>query len=108
LITLAIVNARVWTGNPRQPWASGIAVDDAIVRLVASSAEVAKLVDKSTHVIDAKGKFVRNRTGSIERYRAADFVIADAYSNDIDADVDESSVVVEIAAGKIIFERGRE
>jgi hypothetical protein len=40
-VTLAIVNARVWTANPRQPWATGIAVSGDRVLSVGSSAEIA-------------------------------------------------------------------
>lgn len=59
-ITLAIVNARVWTGNPAQPWATGIAVADEKIALVGSSAEIAKLVRSTSQarVIDAKGGMV--------------------------------------------------
>jgi predicted amidohydrolase YtcJ len=59
-ITLAIVNARVWTANPRQPWASGVAVSGDRIVSVGSSAEIAKLArtSPSARVIDAKGGFV--------------------------------------------------
>lgn len=59
-ITLAIVNAKVWTANPRQPWASGIAVAGDRIALVGSSAEIAKLAAASggTRVIDAHGGLV--------------------------------------------------
>ena len=59
-ITLAIVNANVWTGNPRQPWASGVAVTGDRITLVGSSAEVAKLAvaAPSAKLIDAHGALV--------------------------------------------------
>ena len=59
-VTLAIVNARVWTANPRQPWASGVAVAGDSIVSVGSSAEIAKLAKASpkARVIDAKGGFV--------------------------------------------------
>ena len=59
-ISLAILNARVWTGNPRQPWATGIAVTGDRISAVGSSAEVAKLArsSPSAKVIDAKGGMV--------------------------------------------------
>jgi predicted amidohydrolase YtcJ len=58
-VTLAIVNAKVWTANPKQPWASGIAVSGDRIVGVGSSAEIAKLA-KGTQakVIDAKGGMV--------------------------------------------------
>ena len=59
-ITLAIVNARVWTGNPRQPWASGVAISGERIAAVGSSAEIAKLAraNPQARVIDAKGGLV--------------------------------------------------
>jgi predicted amidohydrolase YtcJ len=59
-VTLAIVNARVWTANPKQPWATGIAVSGDRIVSVGSSAEIAKLARAyaSARVIDAKGGMV--------------------------------------------------
>jgi predicted amidohydrolase YtcJ len=58
-ITLAIVNARVWTGNPRAPWATGVAAAGERIAQVGSSAEVAKLArGTSARVIDAHGGMV--------------------------------------------------
>lgn len=59
-LTLAIVNARVWTGNPIQPWASGIAVAGDRILAVGSSAQVSRIVQSapSARVIDAKGHLV--------------------------------------------------
>jgi predicted amidohydrolase YtcJ len=59
-ITLAIVNARVWTGNPAQPWATAVAASRERIAAVGASAEIAKLVRSSpgTRVIDAKGGMV--------------------------------------------------
>jgi predicted amidohydrolase YtcJ len=59
-VTLAIVNARVWTANPRQPWASGVAVSGDRITSVGSSAEIAKLAKAfpKARVIDAKGGMV--------------------------------------------------
>src|SRR5690349_19722811 len=42
--TLAIVNARIWTGDSRRPWADGIAVTGERIALVGTSAAVRKLV----------------------------------------------------------------
>jgi predicted amidohydrolase YtcJ len=58
-VTLAIVNAKVWTANPRQPWATGVAVAGDRIIAVGSSAEIAKLArGTSARVIDAKGALV--------------------------------------------------
>ena len=56
--SLAVVNARVWTGDARRPWADAIAIDGDRISAVGSSAEVKKLVGQSTRVIDARGMMV--------------------------------------------------
>ena len=51
---LAIVNARVWTGDPRRPWADAVLVRGDRIEAVGSSAEVKKRAG-SARVVDAKG-----------------------------------------------------
>jgi predicted amidohydrolase YtcJ len=58
VISLAIVNARVWTGDARRPWADAVAVEGNRIAAVGSSAEVRKLATGTTRVIDAKGAMV--------------------------------------------------
>lgn len=53
--TLAIVNARVWTGDARRPWADAVAVTGERITAVGSSAEIRKLARPTTRVIDATG-----------------------------------------------------
>ncbi len=57
-VTLAVVNARVWTGNPQRPWADALAVRGDRLAAVGSSAEVRKLASAGARVIDAKGQMV--------------------------------------------------
>jgi predicted amidohydrolase YtcJ len=52
---LAVVNARVWTGDPRRPWADALAVEGDRIAAVGSGAAVRKLVTPSTRVLDARG-----------------------------------------------------
>src|SRR4051812_24011974 len=56
--TLAVVNARVWTGDRRRPWADAIAAVGDRLSVVGSSAEVKKIVTSETKVIDAGGMMV--------------------------------------------------
>jgi predicted amidohydrolase YtcJ len=53
--TLAIVNARVWTGDAQRPWADAVLVTGDRISAVGSSAEVRKAVRPLTRVIDANG-----------------------------------------------------
>ena len=54
---LAIVNARVWTGDPRRPWADALLVRGERIEMVGSSAEVKKRAG-AAKVVDAKGMMV--------------------------------------------------
>ncbi|MEW5919249.1 MAG: amidohydrolase, partial [Gemmatimonadota bacterium] len=56
-VTLAVVNARVWTGNPNRPWADAIAVSGERLTAVGSSAEIRKLAGNA-ELIDANGQFL--------------------------------------------------
>jgi predicted amidohydrolase YtcJ len=55
LAALAIVNARVWTGDARRPWADAVLVRGEKIDAVGSSAEVKKRAGNATRVIDARG-----------------------------------------------------
>src|SRR5688572_16881282 len=56
--SLAIVNARVWTGDAARPWADAVAVAGDEIVAVGSSAEVRKLAREGTRVIDGSGRMV--------------------------------------------------
>lgn len=56
-VSLAVVNARVWTGDARRPWADAIAVRGERIAAVGSSAEIRKLAGRA-EVIDAQGQMV--------------------------------------------------
>ena len=55
---LAIVNAKIWTGDRRRPWADALLARGERIELVGSSAEVKKRAGSGTHIIDAKGMLV--------------------------------------------------
>ena len=55
---IAVLNARIWTGDVRRPWADGLLTDGERIALVGSSAEVMKRSDAGARVIDARDCFV--------------------------------------------------
>jgi predicted amidohydrolase YtcJ len=57
-VTLAVVNARVWTGDERRPWADAIAVRGDRIAAVGSGAEIRKLAGAEARVIDAAGQML--------------------------------------------------
>ena len=56
-VTLAVVNARVWTGDTARPWADAFAVRGERIATVGSSAAIRKLAGNA-RVIDARGNMV--------------------------------------------------
>jgi len=56
--SMIIKNARIWTGNPAQPYAEAMAVSGDTIVAVGSNREVLKYRADSTIVIDVDGKFI--------------------------------------------------
>ncbi|MEA3244847.1 MAG: amidohydrolase [Gemmatimonadota bacterium] len=57
-MTLAIVNARVWTGDSAAPWAEAVAVAGDRIALVGTTAAVRAATPATARVIDAQGGMV--------------------------------------------------
>ena len=55
---IIIFNARIWTGNDRQPFAEAIAIRGDRIVAVGSSSQIKKFEDKNTHFIDAQGRLI--------------------------------------------------
>jgi predicted amidohydrolase YtcJ len=118
-VSLAVVNARVWTGDARRPWADAVLVRGAIIDTVGSSAEVKKRVDGDTRVIDAGRKtLVPGVLGRLAREGAtldgtraslvgagepADFAILDRdIARVTPASLGEARVVLVVVAGQVV------
>jgi len=56
--TLAIVNARIWTGDRRRPWADAVLVRGDRIEAVGSSAEIRKRIRPDIRTIDAHGMMI--------------------------------------------------
>lgn len=59
-MTRAVVNARVWTGDPRRPWADALVARGDRLAFVGSAAEARKLTRDApaAEVVDAGGRYV--------------------------------------------------
>ena len=55
--TLAIVNARIWTGDPARPWAEALAANRDLITAVGTTDEIRR-VASGAEIIDAGGKLV--------------------------------------------------
>jgi predicted amidohydrolase YtcJ len=55
---MVIVNARIYTVNPQQPWAEAVAIRGGRIVTVGSTGDMAALRGASTQVIDGEGRLV--------------------------------------------------
>jgi predicted amidohydrolase YtcJ len=53
--SLVVTDARVWTGNPEQPWAEAVASDGDVIIAVGSNKEIGRLVGDRTEVLSSPG-----------------------------------------------------
>ena len=53
--SLVVTGARVWTGDPEQPWAEAVAINDDEIVAVGTAENIATLVGDDTEVIAADG-----------------------------------------------------
>lgn len=56
--TMGIIKARIWTGDPDQPWAEAIAVNGETIVYVGSSDQVKKMMSNSSRLINARNQMV--------------------------------------------------
>jgi len=52
----AFINGSIYTVNPKQPTAEAVYVEDDIIKFVGSNADVKKLTDDKTEIIDLEGR----------------------------------------------------
>jgi predicted amidohydrolase YtcJ len=59
-VTLAVLNGKVWTGDPQRPWAEAVAVSGDTIAAVGSAAEIRSRLTQSAGatIIDARGGLV--------------------------------------------------
>jgi len=105
---LAIVNARVWTNDPRRRWADAVFVRDGRVVAVGSSAELRKRAGAGAAIVDARGWLVLpTRAGeSLVPGAPATLLIAErATSAEPPAPADDDAVTFALAEGRIVLDR---
>ena len=57
-IDLAVVNARIWTGDSAHPWAEALAVSGERIAAVGTTAAIREHLPESARVIDANGAMI--------------------------------------------------
>ena len=58
LASMVITDARVWTGDPNNPWAEAVAVDGEIIIAVGSAETIAAYIGDATQVISVAGSML--------------------------------------------------
>ena len=53
-----VINGKIYTVNPKQPWAEAVAIKNSKIILVGTNAEVGDLVGSHTHIYDVENDFV--------------------------------------------------
>lgn len=64
-LSLIVTNVRIPTGNPDRPWATALGIRDGKLAVVGSAAEILKMADAETRVIDAGGKVLALPSGMV-------------------------------------------
>ena len=107
-VPLAIVNARVWTGDPRRPWADALFLRAGRIESLGASAEVKKRAGAATKLIDARGLVIVHprEDGVLARGGPADLLLVDRPlgSAGIGATSD-AEIVLAIEGGHIVRDR---
>lgn len=55
-LTLVVTNARIATGDPQRPWATGLGIRTDTLAVLGSAAEILKLAASDTTIITAHGQ----------------------------------------------------
>lgn len=56
--TMALINGKVYTVNPKMPWAEAVVIDSNEIIFVGSTSDAKKYIGENTKVTDLKGKMV--------------------------------------------------
>ena len=105
---LAIVNARVWTNDPRRPWMDAVLVHGKRIQAVGSSAELRKRAGSGATVIDASGRLVvpGEPDGRLAAGAAASLAIVDrAPSGDPTETSPEREIFFSLIDGRVVVDR---
>ena len=108
LVQLVIVNARVWTNDPRRPWAEAVLVRGDRILAVGSSAELRKRAGNDACIVDARGLLVlaAGADAVLAPGSPASLLIVERESTGTPrAPVDPSGVAFSLVEGRIELDR---
>jgi hypothetical protein len=105
---LVIVNARVWTNDPRRPWADAVLVRATHIVAVGASAELRKRAGPGAAVIDAGGRLVlpERADGRLVAGTAASLaMIARPASENPPEEPSEADIIFSLQDGRVLVDR---
>lgn len=104
---LVVVNARVWTNDPRRPWSDAVLVMGERILAVGSSAELRKRAGRGARIVDARGLLtLPARDGEIlASGRPASLIIVEHATAEPPARPAADAVVFELIDGHIRLDR---
>lgn len=76
-LSLVLTNSRIRTGNATRPWATAMGILDGKLAVVGAAAEILKMADAGTRIIDAGGQLVTLPAGMAVGSRLAVTVESD-------------------------------
>jgi hypothetical protein len=104
---LAIVNARVWTGDERRPWADAVLVRGARIAGVGSSAEIRKRAARGATIVDAKSMMVlpSDAASRIAPGFPASLIVVQRASDGAPAASRDDEIVLALELGALVIDR---
>jgi predicted amidohydrolase YtcJ len=107
-LALAIVNARVWTGDERRPWADAVLARGNVIIAVGASAELRKRAGTGASVVDAGGRMVVPLAthGRLAAGEPADLAIVDRVADaSAPGTADDRDLVFVLQNGQVLVDR---
>ena len=105
-LTLAIVNARVWTGDERRPWSDAVLVRGTRIAGVGSSAEIRKRAGMNATIVDAKSLLVLPAAqGRIAAGFPASLIVVERAVDGVPAAPRDDEIVLALEDGAVVLDR---
>jgi hypothetical protein len=104
---IAIVNARVWTGDERRPWADAVLVRGVRIVGVGSSAEIRKRAATGATIIDAKSMMVlpSAAAGRVAPGFPASLIVVERAGDGGPAAPRDEEIVLALEEGTVVVDR---
>lgn len=90
LADTVLLNGKIYTVNPSQPWASAVAIKDGSIIAVGDKQDIKAYINPQTRIVDLGGRFAM--PGLYDMHTHPDLALAPAYSGYLDVGIEDPSV----------------